>query len=309
MQVRTLYEQTREYAFRHQDEAKVLYDAVPETEKRKFESPHEHRWVLSKLAAKIKQRPIGDGPECRDPFPEEVWTLYTITQILDEPDVRNHSEADTSVELWKRRLKGQLLATKAPLRHLYALDGCEAKACQKWRDALEQMRTAISIGEVDLMALLGNRGNGKTLLAVRLMADMVKGNTGPTAKDRAVRYFKAADLFRYMRDVVRKGTSEEEAIEMLANLDLLVIDEAHERGETDFENRTLTGIIDHRYDRMKPTILIANQTKADFGASMGPSIVSRMQETGFVIECDWPSVRQAMWEARRQQPADPDTVK
>jgi DNA replication protein DnaC len=69
------------------------------------------------------------------------------------------------------------------------------------------------------------------------------------------------------------------------------IDEAHERGSTDWENRTLTNIIDHRYDAMRCTLLLSNQSKEQFAESVGPSVTSRILETGEAIICNWPSFR------------------
>jgi len=73
---------------------------------------------------------------------------------------------------------------------------------------------------------------------------------------------------------------------------LLVIDEVQERGETEFENQKLTAIIDARYRQQRPTLMIGNyKNKAEFAASISPSIVSRIQECGGAIHCDWPSFR------------------
>jgi hypothetical protein len=50
-------------------------------------------------------------------------------------------------------------------------------------------------------------------------------------------------------------------------------------------------LLDRRYDNLNSTVLIANQDKAAFAASVGDSIVSRIHETGESIECNWPSFR------------------
>ena len=70
-----------------------------------------------------------------------------------------------------------------------------------------------------------------------------------------------------------------------------MIDEVHERAVTQAENATLINIIDRRYDARRCTVLIANQDKSEFAAAMGPSIVSRIHETGEALECDWPNFR------------------
>jgi len=42
---------------------------------------------------------------------------------------------------------------------------------------------------------------------------------------------------------------------------------------------------------MNDTILTCNLGTEELAASLGPSIVSRMEEGGGVIECNWPSFR------------------
>ena len=103
-----------------------------------------------------------------------------------------------------------------------------------------------------------------------------------------------AEEISEIRDTFRKASekSELELMDEYAGAVLLVIDEAQERGETDFENQKLTAIIDARYQQCRPTIVIGNYlTKADFAASISPSIISRIQENGGAIHCDWPSFR------------------
>ena len=64
-----------------------------------------------------------------------------------------------------------------------------------------------------------------------------------------------------------------------------------ERAETQFEDRMISHLIDLRYDAMLDTILISNQAKESFADSIGKSAVSRLIETGEVIECNWESFR------------------
>jgi len=107
-------------------------------------------------------------------------------------------------------------------------------------------------------------------------------------------YRTAMDVFLEIRDTFRKSSSESELelMEMFADASLLVIDELQQRGETPFESQKLTHIIDLRYRRGRPTLLIGNYAdKAAFAASVDDSIISRAQELGGVINCDWPSFR------------------
>lgn len=148
-----------------------------------------------------------------------------------------------------------------------------------------------------IVALLGARGTGKTQIAHNLLGVAIAKylHEWSTWKGQP-RYTSAAKIFRAMRDAQKRqrgdeGDNESQTIARFVEPKLLVIDEAHERGETDFENRTFTEIIDDRYANNRTTILISNLSKAEFSKSIGPSIVSRIHEAGSTIECNWPSFR------------------
>ena len=159
------------------------------------------------------------------------------------------------------------------------------KATGPWAVAYQKLKTEMFSGS--LIVLLGKRGTGKTQLAVDLVADMCE--LGGESK-----YLKVMDLFREIRSCYRPdGPDEVKTIAKLCQYRTLVIDEAHERSDSEWENRTLTNIIDRRYDAMRSTILVSNMTREAFAAAVGPSIVSRTHESGVVVVCDWPSFREA----------------
>ena len=164
----------------------------------------------------------------------------------------------------------------------------------RWATTLEQVRKKMGTG--CLLALIGNRGSGKTQMAAHLIRDRV--DSMPPPKERVAgppRMVRAMEFFLDLRACYRTAAtqSERDALKTYASPSLLVIDEAHERGESDWENRMLTHLIDRRYSEMLDTILIANLTEEPFKKSMGPSIISRLQETGGIVVCNWPSFRTA----------------
>lgn len=183
----------------------------------------------------------------------------------------------------RQRARAVLLNGGFPRRHIETLDACRDEREHPWRLALDGLLPRLDSGI--LIPLLGRRGTGKTQLAVALASALIQRDPSAT-----VRYVKAADLFRQLREAMHEGR-EAAALESLRRVSLLVIDEAHERGHTDYEDRTLVGLIDKRYDAMRDTLLIANQTRAEFAASIGASVVSRIHEVGEALECDWPSFR------------------
>ena len=150
-----------------------------------------------------------------------------------------------------------------------------------------ESRMIKKLGSGFLIALIGVRGCGKTQLAVELMRLETK-------RLREARYVTALEFFLKLRASYRKNASasEAEVLDDYATPSLLVIDEIARRGETDFENNFLFGLIDRRYRDVSDTIIISNQERAEFCTSIGPSLSSRMQETGGIIECAWQSYRE-----------------
>ena len=73
-------------------------------------------------------------------------------------------------------------------------------------------------------------------------------------------------------------------LQELARARILVLDEIQERGNTEWEDRVLTHLIDKRYGAMLPTILIANLKPNELKERLGPSIIDRMHEGGGLLE-------------------------
>ena len=150
---------------------------------------------------------------------------------------------------------------------------------QKW-EALMDVVDARGI-----VAILGNRGSGKTAMAVAAMKDQM--NQGIDSY-----YCKLADFFIDIKDSFdRPDVTQRSVIERYASPQVLVVDEAHNRSESQWENTLFTHLVDVRYDAKRTTIMISNQKRDEFRKSVGASIYDRLCETGGVIECGWGSFR------------------
>jgi DNA replication protein DnaC len=155
-----------------------------------------------------------------------------------------------------------------------------------WGETYRRLRDRLPRGP--LIVLLGPRGTGKTQLAACLLADVCR-----TGKE--IKYLKMMDLFRNIRACYGPNPDrpdEVKTVNRLCNYAALVLDEAHERSDSDWENSTLNNIIDRRYDAMRTTILVSNMTKEAFAQAVGASIVSRIHESGVVEVCNWRSFRE-----------------
>lgn len=143
------------------------------------------------------------------------------------------------------------------------------------------------IGSGFLCALIGGRGVGKTQMAMDLSSTVIRA--GGTA-----RFTTATKFLMEIKETYRKDApkTEREVVVDYGKPKLLIIDEIGRRGETDWEDRLLFELLNDRYNAVRDTIVISNHpTEAEFSKAVGDSLVSRINETGGVIACNWTSFR------------------
>ena len=144
-----------------------------------------------------------------------------------------------------------------------------------WKTPYMKARKIISAGAT--LSLIGGRGTGKTRLAIEVCRRLDAKGT---------RYLSAMDVFLRLQACYRKDANETElaVLQELSKVRLLIIDEVQERGNTEWEDRVLTHLIDKRYGAMLPTVLIANLKPAELRDRLGASIMDRMHEGGGMLE-------------------------
>jgi len=177
------------------------------------------------------------------------------------------------------------VGSQIPKRHRENASKVDASACQPWTQVRDRVINRVREGYI--IALLGNRGTGKSQIAEQLIRYATYRKPRLTAM-----YARAMTIILEIRKTYSDdGLAELDVVKRYCEPDVLVIDEFQERGETPFEDRMLTHIVDQRYGDMKDTLIIANLTNEAFKASAGPSIVDRLRETGEMIPCEWESWR------------------
>lgn len=170
-----------------------------------------------------------------------------------------------------------------PPRHVQPIQGGTSTEWNAKRDTL-----IARLGTGFLIAMLGERGTGKTQAAVEVIRAYCQTAARPSAL-----YVRAMDVFMSLKESYRRdGPTERSQLERFAKPSLLIVDESQERGSTDWEDRLLTHLIDLRYANGTDTLLLSNLKPDAFKASIGPSIFSRLIETGGIIECNWQSFRE-----------------
>jgi DNA replication protein DnaC len=161
--------------------------------------------------------------------------------------------------------------------------GTRVIAASGWITTLTNV--SMKRGSGFLVALVGIRGNGKTQMGVEL----IRANAESGVKSR---FCSAMEFFMEIKAGYRNDSkAEKEVIADFCRPSLLVIDEIGQRSESDWENRLLFEMINRRYNDLKDTLLISNQDETQIKQALGPSIVSRINETGGLIPCTWESFR------------------
>jgi DNA replication protein DnaC len=148
-------------------------------------------------------------------------------------------------------------------------------------DALKTGRSAIFIGLP---------GTGKTHLAVGIALRIMH-------RDNRIVYFTTVrKAMNRVKGTWNKGSEETEleAIESLSMPDLLILDEIGVQFGSDTEKMILFDILNERYERRRPTILLSNLTIDMVKSYLGDRVIDRLREDdGQIIIFNWGSYRAA----------------
>lgn len=142
-----------------------------------------------------------------------------------------------------------------------------------------------------IVALIGIRGAGKTFIAAQMIVNAaVKWYY--TGKGFIPRYRKLTDIIATLKPIYSDfGARDPDRLQaerdQLCAYEVLIIDEIHDCEEQKVKDRILTDILDRRYANRVDSVLISNQTKEDFMAHTNPSILSRINDGGQIILCQW----------------------
>lgn len=167
----------------------------------------------------------------------------------------------------------------------------------RWLAEFETAKQVVR--DCGILVLLGNRGTGKTRMAAEIArlgdwpVDSGEWNGHRIEFGKTALYRRAMDVFLELRDAGKVGSkvSEKDVLAKLENPGLLVIDEFQERGGSEWENRTMTNLLDKRYSAERPTIIIANIKREELKQNLSPSVLDRIRENGRGIVFDWESYR------------------
>ena len=153
----------------------------------------------------------------------------------------------------------------------------QAKALSATRDFIN----AVDCGAFCSLIFLGTVGTGKTHLALAIIREcggMYRLSPNIVEELRRAKSFNAKE-------------TEADILDTYGRASLLVIDEIGRGVAAAEEQYMLYQIINERYNRRKPTILISNQTKKDFLTYVGIAAADRLTESAQVVEFTGQSYR------------------
>jgi DNA replication protein DnaC len=202
---------------------------------------------------------------------------------------------------WKTTIREQLVRNRIPERYMVQI---ETWPEPRQLAVLERCEKMLG-GTGAIVCLAGPRGTGKTSIACQLIIRRVMATWNKYSDPDYAEFTELWDWlpYRKLSDILARykplyaefgsiGMDElESARATLCKAPLLVIDECGDFDDSKLRHRLLNDFLDRRYANMVDTLLLSNQSPAAFRASVGESVVSRLNEHGGIIECTWDSFR------------------
>lgn len=159
-----------------------------------------------------------------------------------------------------------------------ALKVCQAYAT-RWPERLQKGGGLV---------MCGKPGTGKNHLALAIARHAI------TEHQSSAVFTTALKIAREYKSTWSKGSTrtEDDVIRYFTKPDLLIIDEVGVQFGSDAEKLIMFEIINTRYERMRPTILMSNQSKDELSSFIGERVIDRMNDGGgCTLAFTWDSYR------------------
>lgn len=143
---------------------------------------------------------------------------------------------------------------------------------------------SVALGQGATIALLGENGTGKTLMACCVAEAVLR-------KQYSVRYASVDDIRRTVEDAKRSFGSETEILDPYKRCNLLILDEIGLYANP-YDREVVGVILSARHMFKRPSILISNMDDKTFAEYLSYRITNRLIQNNFLIrKCRWDSYR------------------
>ncbi len=176
------------------------------------------------------------------------------------------------------------IAAKANIPKRFSGVRCESPtADEKWKRAVEPARDLLCYKPTgQIIVLCGNRGSGKTTMAVQLMHCAMKHKHYFAHYSTLETYLNRIRGYKADLEVIREDFNDPK---------VLALDEVGKIGDSAWEERQLFHLVNERFNDNKHTIMMCAAQPDGLDAILSPSIRDRIHEDGCVVHLDWPSFR------------------
>jgi len=219
---------------------------------------------------------------CKDCLAAEAARLHTEHESEKKRKLEAAERAEFLEDLEFRGVS--LRNSDVRLNDIVAKNPKQHEAINAMKRISSDIRSSKPTGN---LILIGSVGTGKTMLTSGLVCELTRDGFSPAIR-------RVIDIIRKMKNTWRKDSeiTEDNLIRNLVGLDLLIIDEIGVQFGSDTEKMFIFDIIDGRYNKMKPTILISNLTMEGIKECIGERCIDRLREDGGkVIAFDFDSQR------------------
>jgi len=173
---------------------------------------------------------------------------------------------------------------------------------------MERVKTKIvkfmSNPEGKSLVIIGKPGTGKTHLGYAIYKHLLVSTLAENGLDSVQRpiFATALDIIRDFKECWRQYSiddenqyrpafiSERQALTHYGNTPILIVDEVGVGFQSETEKLILTEIINYRYERMLPIVVISNLEPSQLTTVLGERVIDRLKEGEFLI-FDWGSWR------------------
>lgn len=224
-------------------------------------------------------------------FLRDIWSKCpTCAQEADAAEkARAEAKArEAKLQAWQKRIGGAGIPDRfhdRTLSNFEAANPGQRRAlafAQQYADEFEQV---IKTGRSALF--VGQPGTGKTHLAVGIGMHLLR-------EGRPVLFTTVMRAMRRIKDTWVKGSTETEgqAVAALVYPDLLILDEVGIQFGSEFEKNILFDVLNERYEKRRPTLLLSNLPLDQVRAYLGERVFDRLREDGGeYIAFEWESQR------------------